>query len=47
VSVKTGDYLTSLARQYNTTVSAILEANNLTNQDRLDPNTDLIIPILP
>jgi tetratricopeptide (TPR) repeat protein len=47
VSVKTGDYLTSLARQYNTTVSAILAANNLTNQDRLDPNTELIIPILP
>ncbi len=47
VSVKTGDYLTSLARQYNTTVSAILEANDLTNQDRLDPNTELIIPILP
>ncbi len=47
VQVKNGDYLTSLARMYNTTVSAILAANNLTNLDRLDPNTDLIIPILP
>jgi len=47
VRVKNGDYLTSLARQFGTTVSAILAANNLTNQDRLDPNTELIIPILP
>jgi tetratricopeptide (TPR) repeat protein len=47
VRVKNGDYITSLARMYNTTVSAILAANNLTNQDRLDPNTELIIPILP
>ena len=47
VRVKNGDYLTSLARQYNTTVSAILAANDLTNQDRLDPNTELIIPTLP
>jgi tetratricopeptide (TPR) repeat protein len=47
VRIKNGDYITSLARQFGTTVSAILAANDLTNQDRLDPNTDLIIPTLP
>ena len=47
VRIKKGDYITSLARQYNTTVAAILSANGLTNQDRLDPNTELIIPVLP
>lgn len=47
VTVKGGDYLTSLARQFGTTVSAILEANNLTSQDAIDPNTILIIPTLP
>ena len=47
VTVKGGDYLTSLARQFGTTVSAILEANNLTSQDAIDANTILIIPTLP
>ena len=47
VVVKSGDYITSLANEFNTTVSAILEANGLTNQDRLETDTELIIPILP
>ena len=47
VTVKGGDYLTSLARQFGTTVSAILEANDLTTDDTLDPDSVLIIPTLP
>jgi tetratricopeptide (TPR) repeat protein len=47
VRIKTGDYITSLARMYGTTVSAILAANNLTNPDRLNPDSELIIPLLP
>jgi tetratricopeptide (TPR) repeat protein len=47
VTVKNGDYLTMLAHRYNTTVAAILAANNMNNQPRLTPNTKLIIPTLP
>lgn len=47
VTVKSGDYITSIAREFGTTVSAILAANDLTNEDRLDPDTELIIPTLP
>jgi tetratricopeptide (TPR) repeat protein len=47
VTIKSGDYITSLAHRYNTTVSAILSANKMANQPRLTPNTQLIIPILP
>jgi tetratricopeptide (TPR) repeat protein len=47
VTVKSGDYLTMLAHRYNTTVAAILSANNMNNQPRLTPNTQLIIPTLP
>jgi hypothetical protein len=47
VTVKSGDYLTLLAHRYNTTVAAILSANNMNNQPRLNPNTQLIIPTLP
>lgn len=47
VTVKSGDYLTLLAHRYNTTAAAILSANNLNNQPRLTPNTQLIIPTLP
>ncbi|MFZ2098358.1 MAG: LysM peptidoglycan-binding domain-containing protein [Anaerolineales bacterium] len=47
VTVKSGDYLTLLAHRYNTTVAAILSANNMNNQPRLTPNTQLIIPTLP
>jgi tetratricopeptide (TPR) repeat protein len=47
VTVKNGDYLSQLAHRYNTTVAAILSANNMNNQPRLTPNTQLIIPTLP
>jgi tetratricopeptide (TPR) repeat protein len=47
VTVKSGDYLSMLAHRYNTTVAAILEANQMNNQPRLTPNTQLIIPTLP
>jgi tetratricopeptide (TPR) repeat protein len=47
VTVKSGDYLSMLARRYNTTVAAIMAANKLNNQPRLTPNTQLIIPTLP
>ena len=47
VIVKNGDYITSLANRYNTTVAAILSANKMNNQPRLTPNTQLIIPVLP
>jgi len=47
VTVKSGDYLSMLAHRYNTTVAAIMEANQMNNQPRLTPNTQLIIPTLP
>jgi hypothetical protein len=47
VTIKSGDYLTMLANRYNTTVAAILAANQMNNQPRLTPNTQLIIPTLP
>ncbi len=47
VTIKSGDYLSQLAHRYNTTVAAILSANNMNNQPRLTPNTQLIIPTLP
>jgi hypothetical protein len=47
VTVKNGDYLSMLAHRYNTTVAAILSANDLNNQPKLTPNTSLVIPILP
>jgi tetratricopeptide (TPR) repeat protein len=45
--VTEGEYLTQLARQYNTTVQAILDANNLTNRNKIELGTELIIPTLP
>ena len=47
VTVKNGDYLSMLARRYNTTVAAILSANDMNNQPRLTLDTQLIIPTLP
>jgi len=47
VTIKNGDYLSMLAHRYNTTVAAILSANDMNNQPRLTPNTQLIIPTLP
>lgn len=47
VTVKNGDYISMLAHRYNTTVAAILSANEMNNQPRLTPDTQLIIPTLP
>jgi LysM repeat protein len=47
VTVKNDDYISMLAHRYNTTVAAILSANNMNNQPRLTPGTQLIIPTLP
>jgi tetratricopeptide (TPR) repeat protein len=47
ITVKNGEYITMLAHRYNTTVAAILSANQMTNQPRLKPNQQLIIPTLP
>ena len=42
--VKRGDTLFAIALRYGTTVAAIVEANNLSNPDRLAPGQELIIP---
>jgi LysM repeat protein len=47
VTVKSGDYVSLLAHRYNTTVAAILSANDMNNQPRLTPDMKLIIPTLP
>jgi tetratricopeptide (TPR) repeat protein len=47
VTVKSGDYISQIAHRYNTTVAAILSANDMNNQPRLTPNTNLIIPTMP
>jgi tetratricopeptide (TPR) repeat protein len=46
VMVSNGDYLTMLARRYNSTVDAILAANNLHDESDLTPNTKIRIPNL-
>jgi LysM repeat protein len=45
-TVRSGDYLTSIAQRYNTTVQAIMEANGLTST-RLFVGQKLIIPVGP
>jgi len=47
VKVQEGDYLVQLARKYNTTVQAILDANGLSNRNRIELGDELIIPVLP
>jgi tetratricopeptide (TPR) repeat protein len=47
VKVQEGDYLIQLARKYNTTVQAILDANGLTNRNRIELGDELKIPVLP
>lgn len=43
-TVQPGENLTAIARQYNTTVQAIVTANNITNPDRVTVGTVLTIP---
>lgn len=42
--VRSGDTLFAIAREYGVTVQAIIDANNLTNPDRLDLGQELVIP---
>ena len=43
-TVQAGENLTAIARRYDTTVQAIVAANNITNPDRVTVGTELIIP---
>ena len=43
-TIQAGENLTNIAQQYDVTVAAIVEANNLTNPDRVAVGTELIIP---
>ncbi len=43
--VQAGETLTAIARQYNSTVQAIVDANNIANPNRVDAGTELIIPV--
>ena len=45
--VEEGDYLAKLANMYNTTVSAILQANDLSDPGQLEIGERIIIPIIP
>jgi LysM repeat protein len=47
VVVESGDYLTMLARRYNTTVSAILAANGISRASEVKASMTLKIPTLP
>lgn len=42
--VQSGDNLNTIANRYGVSVQAIIEANNLTNPDRIMPGDQLIIP---
>jgi tetratricopeptide (TPR) repeat protein len=45
--VQKGEYITQLARKYNSTVDAILAANGLTDASKVTENRILVIPSLP
>jgi LysM repeat protein len=45
--VSAEDYLARLAREYQTTVAAILAANQLTDPSQLAIGDKLIVPVLP
>ncbi len=44
-TVQPGDYLAKIARQFNTTVSAIVAANNIPNPNLIYPGQQLVIPV--
>jgi tetratricopeptide (TPR) repeat protein len=46
-SIQSGEYLTQLAKRYNTTVEAILLANQDLNLKKINPGQELVIPVLP
>jgi LysM repeat protein len=43
--VASGDYLTMIASRYNTTVDAILQANNLGSNKKITIGQELVIPV--
>jgi LysM repeat protein len=43
--VQPGDFLARIARQYNTTVAAIVAANNIANPNLIFPGQQLVIPV--
>jgi hypothetical protein len=43
--VASGDYLTMIASRYNTTVDAILQANNLGSNKKITLGQELVIPV--
>ena len=45
--IESGDYLTSLANLYNTTSSAILNVNNISDPNDLSIGKRIIIPVIP
>lgn len=45
--VESGDYLTRLANYYNTTTTAILNANNISDPNDLSIGKRIIIPVIP
>ncbi len=46
-TVQAGEHLYAIARQYGVDPQAIIQANNLTNPDQLQPGDVLIIPAVP
>ena len=42
--IQSGEYLTMLANRYNTTIDAIIEANNLSNPKQIEAGQEIIIP---
>ena len=42
--IQSGEYLTMLANRYNTTIDAIVEANNLNNPKQIEAGQEIIIP---
>jgi len=46
-TVVSGDYLTQIASQYNTTVQAIMAANSLNSAQKITAGQELIIPVQP
>ncbi len=43
--VQQGENLTQIARRYGVTVAAILQANNILDQDLIQPGQQLVIPL--
>ncbi len=43
-TVQSGDVLTHIARDFGVSLEALIEANDITNPDRIQPGTVLIIP---